>query len=340
MSEWGAFLSYAHRDDKAEGGRLREIAARLEGEVRQRTGSEEFGIFVDRDSIPWGANWERALSEGLEQSGFLIPIITPSYFASPNCQGELAKFLAKEEQLGRNDLVCPIYYIEVDLFVDDSLRSRNELASALFQHQHVDWLDLRLSSLSTIRVRKALIELAVRLKRSAAASRAVKMGTGNGAVNEGRTQAMGGEVAAPVPAFDRAQASAKVPDSPTEPGITSDDEQALVRLNERFAEAEAGRDISFFASVLSDDLVLTKSNGVRVGKAQFLEGVSYLPPNPYAFFAEDVAVVSQGEGEAVVSLRVRVAGEGIETWFRSTRVFVKRNGAWTCVVWVNTKEHV
>ena len=89
---------------------MHQIAAKLETEVRQQTGFE-FRVFVDRDDIAWGQNWTRALREGLEQSGFLIPVITPSYFTSPYCRTELDTFIDKEKRLGRDDLICPIYYI-------------------------------------------------------------------------------------------------------------------------------------------------------------------------------------------------------------------------------------
>jgi hypothetical protein len=58
-----------------------------------------------------------------------------------------------------------------------------------------------------------------------------------------------------------------------EAGTPSDDEQALLRLNERFAEAEKGRDEDFFRSVLADDLVFRRANGTRVGKTQYLQGL-------------------------------------------------------------------
>jgi TIR domain len=165
VSEWAAFFSYAHHDDRAEGGRLHKLAEALATEVQSQTG-QPFEIFVDRDAIHWGTNWKRALDEGLQQSTFLIPVITPSYFESEYCRNELAAFLAKEKALGRDDLVFPIHYIEVGLFDDKSLRSRNRLARALHRHQYVDWRHLRHVSLSAVGVRTEISKMAARLRTS------------------------------------------------------------------------------------------------------------------------------------------------------------------------------
>ena len=52
----------------------------------------------------------------------LIPILTPSFFNSEPCRAELEQFLEREKELGRNDLVLPLYYIDHPAFSDEVQR--------------------------------------------------------------------------------------------------------------------------------------------------------------------------------------------------------------------------
>ena len=79
-----AFLSYANNDDEHEQGKLREFAMRLSGEVRLYSG-EDFPIFVDREHLNWGHEWEARIEKSLDGATFLIPILTPGYFKSEYC---------------------------------------------------------------------------------------------------------------------------------------------------------------------------------------------------------------------------------------------------------------
>jgi TIR domain len=163
VADWGAFFSYAHVDDATDRGRLRKLAKALAAEVQSQTG-RPFQIFVDREDIEWGSDWARRIDEGLQESTFLIPVLTPSYFASDYCLEEVAVVLAKERELGRDDLILPIYYITVEAFDDPQKRAADELAAALSAHQYVDLRDLRLTDLSSVRVRRTLGELAIRIR--------------------------------------------------------------------------------------------------------------------------------------------------------------------------------
>ena len=56
----------------------------------------------------------------------LLVSITPSFFRSPACRGEVERFLAREHELGRQDLILPVYYV-----------STPELRESLRQHFRV-----------------------------------------------------------------------------------------------------------------------------------------------------------------------------------------------------------
>jgi ERCC4-type nuclease len=156
-----AFMSYVQSDDKY--GRLTEFRERLGDEVRVQIG-EEFLIFQDRKDILWGQNWKKRIEESLDEVTFLIPIITPSFFNSPACSDELQRFLEREKELGRNDLVLPIYYVDCPLLNDEEKRAGDKLAQAIADHQYADWRDLRFEPFTSPQVGRTLERLAIQIR--------------------------------------------------------------------------------------------------------------------------------------------------------------------------------
>ena len=156
-----AFMSYVHSDDNR--GRLTEFRERLGDEVRVQIG-EEFLIFQDRKDIQWGENWKKRIDESLDEVTFLTPIITPSFFKSHACRDELQRFLAREKELKRDDIVLPVYYVDCPLLNDEEKRAGDELAQAIFAHQYADWRDLRFEPFTSPQVGKTLARLAVQIR--------------------------------------------------------------------------------------------------------------------------------------------------------------------------------
>ena len=156
-----AFMSYVHSDDKY--GHLTQFHKRLSDEVRVHTG-EKFSIFQDRKDILWGQNWKERIEESLDVVTFLIPIITPSFFKSQYCRRELQRFLEREKELGRNDLVLPVYYVDCPLLNDEEKRAEDELAQAIVDHQYADWRELRFEPFTSPQVGKTLARRAVQIR--------------------------------------------------------------------------------------------------------------------------------------------------------------------------------
>jgi parallel beta-helix repeat protein len=167
-----AFMTYTHAD--ARFGDLVTFHERLSSEVHVHLGFE-FPIFIDRKNIEWGQNWKQRIEESLDTSTFLIAILTPCFFSSDECRKELQRFLERERQLGRNDLVLPIYYVDTPQMNDASEREGDSLAQMIADRQHVDWRELRNKSFAAQEVRDRLTELAKQLRdtwrRSAKASK-------------------------------------------------------------------------------------------------------------------------------------------------------------------------
>ena len=158
-----AFMSYVRFNDQHDDGQLSQFRERLGAEVRAQTG-QEFAIFQDRNDIAWGQNWQRRIDEALDEVTLLLVIITPSLFGSSPCRGEVARFLDRERVLGRGDLILPVYYISARQLDDPSLREGDEMAEVLASRQFADWRELRFKPFTSPQVRKAIAQLASRMR--------------------------------------------------------------------------------------------------------------------------------------------------------------------------------
>ena len=76
--------------------------------------------------------------------------------ASPHCRFELDAFLAREADLGRDDLVFPILYIDVPALQDDARRQKDPVLSLIAKRQYVDWRKLRHRDMRTTDVSEAI----------------------------------------------------------------------------------------------------------------------------------------------------------------------------------------
>jgi F-box protein 11 len=158
-----AFMSYVRFDDEHDDGQLSTFRERLSTEVRVQTG-DEFPIFQDRNDIAWGQNWQQRIDETLDAVTLLLVIVTPGLFRSPACRSEVSRFLARERELGRADLILPVYYISAREMDDARLREGDELARVLASRQYADWRELRFEPFTSPAVRKAVALLAERMR--------------------------------------------------------------------------------------------------------------------------------------------------------------------------------
>jgi len=160
-----AFMSYARFDDQHDSGQLTEFRKRLADEIRVQTG-EEFTIFQDRTDIAWGENWQQRIVQTLDSVTLLLVIITPGFFRSSHCRAEAEQFLDRERQLGRDDLILPVYYISTPHIDDPGHRYADPLAAALASRQYADWRELRFEPTTSPVARRAIAQLAARMQNS------------------------------------------------------------------------------------------------------------------------------------------------------------------------------
>jgi formylglycine-generating enzyme required for sulfatase activity len=154
------FMSYVRSDDTNENGLLSEFRKRLCSEVQLQSGDASFTIFQDHIDIVWGQQWAQRLDESLGEVRLLIPMITPGFFKSEACRAELTRFVAREKQLERNDLILPVYYVKTPLLEDPDKRSTDELAALIYSRNRVDWRHLRHHPLDSQPVKEMLASMA------------------------------------------------------------------------------------------------------------------------------------------------------------------------------------
>jgi len=162
---FAGFMSYVHLDDQHDNGRLTELRSRLAGELRMQLG-EEFAIFQDRKDISWGQQWKRRIDDTIDATTFLIPIITAGFFKSPQCRDEVERFLEREKELRRTDLILPIYYVNCPALSNEDLRNGDGVAQVIAARQYADWRELRFESFTNPSVAKTLAALASQIVRS------------------------------------------------------------------------------------------------------------------------------------------------------------------------------
>jgi parallel beta-helix repeat protein len=158
-----AFMSYARFDDQHDDGQLTAFRERLAAEVRVQT-AEKFLIFQDRTDIAWGENWQQRINQALDTVILLLVIITPGFFRSSHCRDEVQQFLDRERQLGRDDLILPVYYVSTAEIEDPARRDADPLAANLSARQHVDWRELRFEPIASPAARRAIAHLATRMR--------------------------------------------------------------------------------------------------------------------------------------------------------------------------------
>jgi ketosteroid isomerase-like protein len=116
----------------------------------------------------------------------------------------------------------------------------------------------------------------------------------------------------------------------------------LKRLLAWFLDGASRNDVAVHERFWAEELVYTRSAGVRTNKAEILadvrKGADPVEP-PTAYSAEDVSVQQYGD-IAVVAFRLvgKVGGDNPETLnFLNTGTFLKRNGEWRAIAWQATR---
>jgi hypothetical protein len=122
---------------------------------------EEVAVFLDRESISWGDEWQRRIDEALEGTAFFIPVLTPRYFRSSACRRELLTFAGHAKSLNVTELLLPLLYVDVPSLFEEA--PDDEAIAVVAPMQYEDWRELRLEDERSAVYRRAVHRLATRL---------------------------------------------------------------------------------------------------------------------------------------------------------------------------------
>ena len=144
LPELIGFFSYSREDDEDFDHALSKLRTRIQNELRGQLGRsrESLRLWQDKEAIPPGTLWASEIQAAIGQSVFFIPIVSPRVVRSQYCGIEFDKFLARERELGRSDLVFPILFIDLPELSDKTAEGP-EILQTLSVRQYVDWREFR-----------------------------------------------------------------------------------------------------------------------------------------------------------------------------------------------------
>jgi hypothetical protein len=158
LPELVGFFSYSRDDDEDFKGSLSALRDGIQRELRAQLGRNKtnFHLFQDQEAIAPGKQWELELKNAIGQSTFFVPLITPRSVGSKYCQFEFESFLAREQAIGRTDLIFPILYIQVTALQNETKWRSDPVLSVVGQRQYVDWRPVRHLDVNTPVVREKI----------------------------------------------------------------------------------------------------------------------------------------------------------------------------------------
>ena len=158
LTEIVGFFSYSREDDEALRGSLSELRDAISRELAAQLGrtKRNFRLWQDQEAIPPGTLWESQIKTAVAKASFFIAIVTPRSVNSEYCHLEISSFLDREKDLGRDDLIFPVLYIDVAALRDRALWRDNVALPIIAARQNVDWRAIRQQDINTVVVREAV----------------------------------------------------------------------------------------------------------------------------------------------------------------------------------------
>lgn len=139
-----AFFSYAHIDWEAPADRedVQGLVNGLQPQVHAELGRKGFRVWRD-DKLRMGNRWRSCLDDVLQDSEFLIVLLSQGWLKSEICGWEYDSFKRKTSVLGQNDRILPISLRKLD---EDDLKGLTEQQRRRYDEllaiQQANWRDL------------------------------------------------------------------------------------------------------------------------------------------------------------------------------------------------------
>jgi ketosteroid isomerase-like protein len=135
-----------------------------------------------------------------------------------------------------------------------------------------------------------------------------------------------------------------VPAAYADVAATAPAAEELTRLLKQFLDGASRNDVAAHDRFWADDLVYTRSAGVRMGKAEILANAASGPTTSAEgrteYSAEDIRIQQYGDTAVVAFRLVGATGSGDQatvTQYLNTGTFAKRGGEWRAVAWQSTR---
>lgn len=156
-------MSYAHKNDIRDNGKLSRFRQNLEDEIGVQTG-DSFQVLQDRTHLEPGFRWDESIWELLDRATLFIPVLTPDYYASDWCRREFEHFYQKKPAISRRPLIYPLYYIPCEQIPNRTRYDRESMEFKLGGYTYADWRKLRHRSLRERLVQQRLTNMAERIR--------------------------------------------------------------------------------------------------------------------------------------------------------------------------------
>lgn len=138
------FVSYVHADNEHSRGRILQFMRDVQSTYHALYGYQ-VELFIDRDDILWGEQWQARLDRAVSETTFLVSFVTPRYLMSDACRAEVLTFSAAARADGDEKLLLPLQWIPTH--GSDVVETDDPVRIALEASQYIDITALRRTEL-------------------------------------------------------------------------------------------------------------------------------------------------------------------------------------------------
>lgn len=154
------FVSYRHDDNDHDDGRPIQFVKDVIAEFEASYGKEA-KLFLDRESIKWGEDWQERLNEEIELNTVMVAVVTPRYLRSEACREEAITFWNATQISGTPKQFLPLIWRNLEPVAREF--ANDAIYKALQKRQYFDVSEALFLERGDREYRKLIHEAAQRL---------------------------------------------------------------------------------------------------------------------------------------------------------------------------------